>query len=90
MRIVAFSSLLLLGCVSPPTKPVVEVGAIDYPATQIIAGLSDGSDRLHREPLESYDKATCFKPKDWEQEIVYIHLLEAYAARCQKAAQEAK
>lgn len=83
IRIAAFS-LLLASCQTMPEKPIVEVGGVDYPADQVIAGLSDGSDPVHRVPLSTYDKATCFKPKEWEREKVYIKLLEDFGRRCQQ------
>jgi hypothetical protein len=87
---VVFSVLSSLGCASIPEKPVVEVGAVDYPADQAIVGRSDGSDTVRRIPLSLYDKATCFRPEEWEREKVYIQLLEQYAQRCQRAAEVAK
>lgn len=73
------------GCQTLPEKPVVEVGAIDYPAGQVIAGLSDGSDPDRRVPLGAYDKATCFKPEAWEPWKAYVQLLEHYAHACDSA-----
>lgn len=81
-------SALLTGCETPPKKPVVEIGGIDYPRQEIIAGLSDGSDAVHREPLSSYDKATCFNLEAWESFKLWVKLLEAYADRCYKAGQK--
>ncbi len=81
ITIAAFS--LLLGCSTLPAKPVVSVGALELvPAARIIEGLSDGSDPLHPVDLSEYDKATCFKPRAWEQEKAYIKLLEDFANRC--------
>lgn len=85
---VAFN-LLIAGCSSMPEKPVVEVGAINYPAGEVLAGLSDGSDSVHPVPLSAYDKATCFVPRSWELLKAYVQLLEDFGRRC-KATVEAK
>ncbi len=73
---------VLLGCATPPQKPVVSIGAIDIPAGHVLEGLSDGSDPIHPVPLADYDKATCFKPRAWELEKVYIKLMENFAQSC--------
>ena len=88
LRTIAFS-LLLVACQSMPEKPVVEVGDIDFPASEVITRLSEGTEPSVRVPISSYDKATCFKPAPWEQVKVYLKLLEDYASRC-RAASEAK
>ena len=87
LRTIAFS-LLLVACQSMPEKPVVEVGDIDFPASEVITRQSEGSDPSVRVPLSTYDKATCFKPKQWEEIKAYLWMLEDYARRC-KSSQEA-
>lgn len=80
-------SLLLVGCQSIPEKPVVELGLVDYPKDQILVKKSDGSDKVHREPLSTYDRATCFQPDPWKAWKTYVKLLEQYAATCKAAAE---
>lgn len=73
-----------------PDKPVVETGSLALVGPQedwhVLAGLSDGSDMIHRASLLDYDKAQCFKPRAWEEIKVYIQLLEAFGKRCKGGA----
>jgi hypothetical protein len=65
-----------------PQKPSVEIGVLDIPSREVITFVDD-QEEPKRVPLESYDKATCFKPDAWEQVQVYIDLLEDYVRnRC--------
>ena len=79
---IAVCSALLAGCAAMPSKPIVMVGGIDYPRAEVIEGLSDGSDPVRRVPLSAYDKATCFRPADWEQWKSYVRLVEEFANTC--------
>jgi hypothetical protein len=75
-------SALLMGCSSMPEKPTVEMGDVDFPAGEVITRKSTGSEASVRAPLSTYDKATCFKPREWEKEKAYIKLLEHFANAC--------
>lgn len=71
----------LVGCLKP-IKPKVEMGIVDYTANEIIAGITgQGSNTItFRVPISQYDKATCFKPKEWSIVSTYLHDMESYVS----------
>lgn len=76
--LLAVSNLSLLMACNAPDKPEVLIGVVDYPREEVIEGRSGSDIDPVRVPLSTYDKATCFKPDQWELVQNYIHEMEAY------------
>jgi hypothetical protein len=86
IRLVAISSLLLTACVTPPTKPVVEIcfpqilSPLD--TSYCYCGMSEPDNApMERKPLSHCDKGTAFPPESWERVQLYIHAMEDYIQR---------
>jgi len=54
-------------------RNITSVAKATYP--NVVRAIVSGGKRV---PLSSYDRAVCFKPDYWQQEINYIHGLERY------------
>jgi hypothetical protein len=73
---VAFS--LLAGCVTPPAKPLVSPCLLDIPDGEAFCAPISDVDKGAWEPIGGLDRATAFKPKDWEKVQNYIDAMENY------------
>lgn len=90
LRLVVISELLVLaggmtaGCITPPEKPVVLMCSINYPQDAAICGNTDSEESVNL-PLRDLDRATAFKPADWEKIQNYVSLMEEYVKnQCQR------
>jgi len=88
----------LLGCYGLPTKEIITLCVIDYPAGEAICGETNKNflpstdveeiimwmDNPRREPLITLDKALAMRPVDAEKHMNYVQKLEEYAKACKK------
>lgn len=71
-KILIISSFVFLAGCMAPKKPNVMLCHIDYEHDECICGMTEGDTELKVYPLEFCDKATAFRPKDWEEVKNYI------------------
>jgi hypothetical protein len=87
----AIGSAILVGCGNVPQKPEVEMCFVETPAAPLahycLCGIAPGggmklkAKKLERHPIEYCDKATSFRPREWEKIQNYQDELLDYALK---------
>ena len=76
-EILIIFSFLLVGCVAPK-KPIVELCHIDTIDDLCFCSLTSDPSSVIDNPLEYCDRATAFRPQEWEKVKNYMDELKIY------------